>query len=122
MSKILFVEDELSANIDALLILFDKYLEEPERKKLKNLATTEMQIKGETGTERQEKTRDRETVVNAAFLFFETSKLWALICIFIDRWKAEGLSQSILLREPFESLLVKPFILGKVDRPQDVKV
>jgi hypothetical protein len=31
------------------------------------------------------------TVVNAAFLFFETSKLWVLICIFVDRWKAEGL-------------------------------
>ncbi len=30
-------------------------------------------------------------VVNAAFLCFETSKLWVLICIFVDRWKAEGL-------------------------------
>jgi hypothetical protein len=27
-----------------------------------------------------------------------------------------------LLREPFESLLVKPFILGRVHRPKDVKV
>jgi hypothetical protein len=30
-------------------------------------------------------------VVNAAFLCFETSKLWVLICMFVDRWKAEGL-------------------------------
>jgi hypothetical protein len=30
-------------------------------------------------------------VVNAAFLYFETSKLWVLNCIFVDRWKAEGL-------------------------------
>ncbi len=30
-------------------------------------------------------------VVNAAFLFFETSKLWVLFVYFVDRWKAEGL-------------------------------
>jgi hypothetical protein len=30
-------------------------------------------------------------VVNATFLCFETSKLWVLICIFVDRWKVEGL-------------------------------
>ena len=34
-------------------------------------------------------------VVNATFLCFETSKLWVLICIFVDRWKAEGLRQSV---------------------------
>ncbi len=33
----------------------------------------------------------KHTVVNAAFLYFETSKLWVLFCIFVDRWKAEGL-------------------------------
>jgi len=33
----------------------------------------------------------KEFVVNATFLCFETSKLWVLICIFVDRWKAEGL-------------------------------
>jgi hypothetical protein len=35
---------------------------------------------------------NRASVVNATFLCFETSKLWVLICIFVDRWKAEGLS------------------------------
>ncbi len=33
----------------------------------------------------------KHCVINAAFLCFETSKLWVLICIFVDRWKAEGL-------------------------------
>ncbi len=49
------------------------------------------------------------SVVNAAFLFFETSKLWVLFCIFcILDGKAEGLRIERLLREPFESHLVIP--------------
>ncbi len=40
----------------------------------------------------EQKILSMNTVVNAAFLFFETSKLWVLFCIFVDRWKAEVLS------------------------------
>jgi len=38
--------------------------------------------KGQKGGEEEEK--KKRSVVNAAFLFFETSKLWALIMYFVE--------------------------------------